>query len=182
MKTGPVSLRPVAASDLQLLERMAVEPELGGLPNWFGFRNAGAVRRRFEADGFLAEDNGLLMVVSDSAVVGQVSWHPVFHGPPASRCWNMGISLLPEWRGRGLGSQAQHILVEYLFATTAVMRVEAETLADNIAEQRALEKAGFTREGVLRAAQFHRGAWRDITLYSHLRGEPIDEIPEDVQV
>jgi RimJ/RimL family protein N-acetyltransferase len=35
----------------------------------------------------------------------------------------------------------------------------------------ALERAGFTREGNLRHAQWRAGAWRDVCLYSKLRGE-----------
>jgi ribosomal-protein-alanine N-acetyltransferase len=38
-----------------------------------------------------------------------------------------------------------------------------------IPEQRALEKAGFTLEGVIRAAEFRAGQWRDGYLYSRLR-------------
>jgi RimJ/RimL family protein N-acetyltransferase len=41
----------------------------------------------------------------------------------------------------------------------------------NAAEQRALERAGFTREGVLRHAQFREGGFHDLVLYSKLRGE-----------
>ena len=37
--------------------------------------------------------------------------------------------------------------------------------------QRALEKAGFTREGVLRKAQWRNGDWHDLVVYSKLRGE-----------
>jgi hypothetical protein len=46
----------------------------------------------------------------------------------------------------------------------------AESVA-NDPEQRALERAGVTREGVLRHAQWRAGGWRDICLYSKLRGE-----------
>ena len=42
---------------------------------------------------------------------------------------------------------------------------------ENLAEQRALERAGFTREGVLRQAQFRDGGFRDMVLYSRLRGD-----------
>jgi RimJ/RimL family protein N-acetyltransferase len=45
----------------------------------------------------------------------------------------------------------------------------------NIAEQRALEWAGFTREGVLRGACFRAGAWRDMVMYSVLRAEVASE-------
>ena len=42
---------------------------------------------------------------------------------------------------------------------------------ENVAEQRALERAGFTREGVLRGAQHRRGRWRDLVLYARLRDD-----------
>lgn len=51
-------------------------------------------------------------------------------------------------------------------------RIQASTDVTNVAEQRALEKAGFTREGVLRGAQFRDGSWHDLFLYSLLRSDP----------
>jgi RimJ/RimL family protein N-acetyltransferase len=78
---------------------------------------------------------------------------------------------VPEARGTGVGTEAQRQLVRYLFAHTAVPRIEADTEVGNIAEQRALEKAGFTREGVLRSVVFRDGSWRDLVRYSILRGE-----------
>jgi RimJ/RimL family protein N-acetyltransferase len=72
-------------------------------------------------------------------------------------------------RGQGFGSVAQRLLAAYLFATTSVNRIEAGTDVDNLAEQRALEKAGFTREGVLRGAQHRAGAWHDLMIYAVVR-------------
>ncbi len=43
---------------------------------------------------------------------------------------------------------------------------------NNIAERKALEKAGFTREGVTRAAGWRDGGWRDGVTYSLLRTDP----------
>ncbi len=79
--------------------------------------------------------------------------------------------MAPEFRGRGYGSAAQRLLVRYLFAHTQVNRVQAETEITNIAEQRALENAGFTREGVKRGATFRVGRWHDEVVYSVLRAE-----------
>jgi RimJ/RimL family protein N-acetyltransferase len=99
-----------------------------------------------------------------------VSWHGVNHGkPPASRCWNIGITIAPPYRGRGVGTEAQRLLAAYLLATTTVNRIEADTDVTNLAEQRSLEKAGFTREGTMRGAQFREGAWHDMVLFSRLR-------------
>jgi RimJ/RimL family protein N-acetyltransferase len=61
--------------------------------------------------------------------------------------------------------------VDHLFATTGVNRIEGETDIENVHAQRALERAGFVREGVLRQAQWRRGAHHDLVVYSRLRGE-----------
>jgi RimJ/RimL family protein N-acetyltransferase len=51
------------------------------------------------------------------------------------------------------------------------VRVQATTDLRNVASQKVLEKAGFTREGVVRKSIFLRGQWRDLLLYSILREE-----------
>ena len=78
---------------------------------------------------------------------------------------------IPAHRRRGYGAEAQALLARYLFDTYTVERVEASTDVENVPEQRALERAGFTREGVLRRAQWRAGDWHDVVLYSKLRGE-----------
>ena len=79
---------------------------------------------------------------------------------------------LPEARGRGYGTQAQRLLARHLFAHSTVHRIWAGTEVGNLAEQRALEKAGFTREGITRATGWRDGAWRDGVIYSVLRTDP----------
>ena len=98
----------------------------------------------------------------------EVRLRPVEPRTPFER-WEIGISLLPEFRGKGYGTTAQRLLVRYLFENTPVFRIQALTDAENIAEQRSLEKAGFTREGVLRGCAFRAGAWRDEVLYAVIR-------------
>jgi RimJ/RimL family protein N-acetyltransferase len=168
-----VSLRPVTDEDLGLLERFCVEPELMGL-DWQGFRDRGMIRRRFAQDGFLGDENGMLLVTADGHVTGFVSWRAVsYTGRREHACWNIGISLLPEWRGRGVGSRAQRQLADYLFTFTPAVRIEAGTRPENVAEQRALERAGFTREGTLRRIAFTDGAWWDYLVYSRVRTDPM---------
>ncbi len=65
--------------------------------------------------------------------------------------WEIGGLVVPEFRGRGIGSAAQGLLVEYLFATTTAHRLWAGTEVGNAAEQRCLEKCGFAHEGLVRA-------------------------------
>jgi RimJ/RimL family protein N-acetyltransferase len=169
----PIHLRPIGESDLSVLERLAVDPLIAGAFDWHGFRDPGARRRRLAEDGFLGRDPRNLVVAldHDESCIGDVSWRAVPTGP-ASTCWNIGIVLLPEFRGKGYGTAAQKLLADYLFATTTANRIEAETDAENIAEQRALQKAGFLREGIRRGSQFRKGRWRDMLLYGRLRDDP----------
>ncbi len=168
-----IHLRPIGESDLSVLEQLAVDPLAAGTFDWHGFADPRARRRRLAEDGFLGRDPRNLAVAldQDDRCIGDVSWLAVPTGP-TSTCWNIGIVILPEFRGKGYGTVAQRLLAGYLFATTIANRVEAGTDVENLAEQRALEKAGFIREGVRRGSQFRDGKWRDMVIYGRLRDDP----------
>jgi RimJ/RimL family protein N-acetyltransferase len=103
------------------------------------------------------------------AYAGVVSWHLVTYGPnPGSHAWNIGIELAESARGHGVGTVAQRLLARWLLATTHVERIEASTDVTNVAEQKSLERAGFTREGVLRSAQKRADGRHDLYGYSIL--------------
>jgi RimJ/RimL family protein N-acetyltransferase len=165
-----VALRPVSEADLTVLDRILTDPDASGPFQWHGWRDPFRLRRRWTENGLLGDDGGTLMVVRATDVLGFVAWRKVATSM-SSYCWNMGIGLLPEYRGRGYGTGAQRLLVRYLFAHTQVRRIEAGTDVDNVEEQRALEKVGFRREGVMRGHSFRLGAWHDTVLYGVLRGE-----------
>ncbi len=179
-----IELRPVAESDLLVIYRLTSAPDATGEHEWFGWQDQWRYRRLWESDGLLNEDGGVLMAElckqtpavrsadasPQTELLGFVSWSK----RPTARtsfCWNIGIALLPEARGRGYGTVAQRALVKYLFLHSQVNRIEAGTEVTNFAEQRALEKAGFTREGVMRGAAFQGGRWHDGVVYSVLRSE-----------
>ena len=165
-----VTLRPAHEEHLTVIERIMTDPEVMGPFQWFGWRDTSRLRRRWADTGLLGDDGGMLIVLRGDDVLGFVSWRKIVTSM-ISHCWNIGISLLPEVQGNGYGTEAQRLLVRYLFAHTQVQRIEAETDVDNVAEQRALEKAGFRREGVLRGHSFRLGAWHDTALYAVLRDE-----------
>jgi RimJ/RimL family protein N-acetyltransferase len=108
--------------------------------------------------------------LNDRTPVGSVSWIQVPHGPNrSSLAWCIGITVSPLFRGQRIGAAAQRLLYETLFHTSQANRVEAETDVDNIAERRSLELAGFTLEGIARRANWRRGVWHDMAVYSRLR-------------
>ncbi len=85
------------------------------------------------------------MALPDGSCVGVVVWRPLGTSGPRWGCFQIGILLFPEHRNEGLGTAAQRLVTDYLFFTTLANRVEATTEIDNVAEQRALERAGFVR-------------------------------------
>lgn len=106
--------------------------------------------------------------------VGDLSAHAVWYGPtPGSRALNIGISLVNEFRGKGIGGVAQRLLANELHKQ-GIVRVEAQTDIENVAEQRALEKAGFFYEGTLRSAQARQDGVHDIQVWSHVFTGKID--------
>lgn len=167
---GEVRLRPVTESDLALLVQFQCDLEAVGEFEWFGFRmdKARKLERRWRENGLIGgESSNLAVVVGDDTCAGVVDWRPV------GRFGNyeIGIALVPEHRGRGIGTEAQRQLVDYLFATTTAHRIQAGTEIDKIAEQKALETVGFTREGVIRGNHFRAGQWRDGVIYGLIRGD-----------
>ncbi|GHK01031.1 alanine acetyltransferase [Streptomyces sp. Y2F8-2] len=167
-----ITLRPVTADDLDLFEREFSGPEGTGQYQWFGFGSPAGLRRQFAETGLLSPDGGVLSVAEAGRTVGRVEWFASTWGRPAtSTCWSLAIGLVPAARGRGMGTQAQRLLAEYLFDHTRAERLQAWTDFANLAEQRALEKAGFVREGVLRSAQWRGGQWHDQIIFSMLRAE-----------
>jgi RimJ/RimL family protein N-acetyltransferase len=166
-----VILRPVTVADMPVLHQLTQDPEMTGEFEWAGWSDPHDWRRAWEENGLIGPDGGTLMVDREGEVLGLVNWRRRTVGR-ASYYWAIGIALLPPARGHGYGTEAQRQLVEYLFAHTTVHRIAASTEAGNRAEQRALEKAGFTREGVMRGIGWRNGAWRDGVGYSVLRTDP----------
>ena len=174
-----VRLRPVEERDLDVLGRIDTDPAVSEPFEWRGFRDPQARRRRWAEDGYLGSEDSLLAVaLPDGSLAGIVVWTRIDTSGPRG-CLQIGILLFPEHRGKGLGTAAQRLLADYLFSFTLANRLEATTELDNVAEQRALENAGFVREGVLRGRGFVRGQWRDGVMYARLRDDPAPQMQNE---
>lgn len=77
---------------------------------------------------------------------------------------------IPE-RGKGYATETVRVLVDFLFLTRQIERIQAVIDVENKASQKVIERAGFTREGELRNAYWPRGKWRNAYMYSITREE-----------
>jgi RimJ/RimL family protein N-acetyltransferase len=168
--TPPVKLWPVQEAELDVLLPLYWDPAAPGAYQWFGFRmqKVADLLRRWREDGLINDESSYLTVLVDDVTAGAVTWRSV----GLASTFEIGAAVFAAHRGHGVGTEAQRQLVEYLFSTTPVHRLQAGTEPDNIAEQRALERVGFRREGVRRGVHFRNGQWRDSVDYGLLREDP----------
>lgn len=88
-----------------------------------------------------------------------------------NRTAHLGISLLRDFRGRGLSTDVVRVLCEYGFAVRGMQRLQVDTLADNAPMIAAATKAGFTIEGTLRRAAWVYGRFVDEVVLGLLADE-----------
>lgn len=105
----------------------------------------------------------------DGTVLGDVALQDI-EWKNRSCSLGLGIAKL-ENRGRGYGTEAVKLLVDYGFNNLGLERICANTLEQNIGAQRSLEKLGFILEGRERKAEYFAGRKWDRLNYAILREE-----------
>jgi RimJ/RimL family protein N-acetyltransferase len=158
-----VNLRVVEKEDLSLLADWSNNPEFVGEFIWFQQQSRTEWEKRY--DTLTSETKWFFIEKKDATKIGTV-----FHFSTGNLL-EIGYILVSSERGKGYCSEAVKIMVDYLFLSRELVRVQAITDVDNFASQRVLEKAGFKKEGILRKSAFIRGKWCDDCLYSILREE-----------
>lgn len=82
-----------------------------------------------------------------------------------------GITLAPEFQGRGLAQEALRALLAHLFGTLGLHRVHASVDPRNHPSVALLERLGMRREAWFRESLWFRGAWADDLVYALLAAE-----------
>jgi ribosomal-protein-serine acetyltransferase len=84
---------------------------------------------------------------------------------------NLGYWVRSADAGRGVASTAVRHLAAFAFSRTDILRLEIVCAVGNTRSQRAAEKSGATREGVLRDRLFLHGQSHDAVVYSIVRSQ-----------
>lgn len=83
----------------------------------------------------------------------------------------LGYYLAEEYWGQGIMSGAIRQLCDTVFQTTDILRIYAEPFSYNAGSRRALEKAGFRYEGLMKNNAVKNGKMVDMALYSLTRSQ-----------
>ena len=108
------------------------------------------------------------VVVLDGVPVGRTT---IFNESALSRNAEVGIALIAEARGRGVGTEALRQTVEFAFTRRNLRRVFLWVLSSNLAGINTYRKLGFVEEGRHREHAWVRGKYEDEVTMGLLRSE-----------
>jgi [ribosomal protein S5]-alanine N-acetyltransferase len=160
-----VRLRSVDASDLEDLYDWWNDPEFAG-------EYAGDYpKSRREVKQLLLTDSKTFLIedLADGRKIGFISYYPV--RSDYLNLYEIGYRIKPKERRKGYTTEAARLLVDHLFTTKSIERIESVTDTENLPSQRVLEKNGFKREAELKKRFYLKGEYRDEYMYRLLREE-----------
>jgi ribosomal-protein-alanine N-acetyltransferase len=121
--------------------------------------------RRYRED--FARGSALAFFIFESStgeLLGGVTLGNIRHG--VARSGHVGYWIGEKYAGKGYMLDALRLLADHAFGTMRLHRIEAACIPANRRSVRVLEKAGFTREGLLRSYLKINGDWQDHYLYA----------------
>jgi len=170
LRLGDVILRFPALDDVDAILPAFTDPELreaGNLPA-FNREELAASLRELPT---LAAAGRLLALAAVDARTGEIVGGGTLHHLDTERkIVEIGYFVLPGARGRGVATSIARMLAEHAFSL-GIERVAAYVNVGNTPSERVVDRAGFTREGVVRSMPKPDGRRIDKTLYSLLPGE-----------
>ena len=83
----------------------------------------------------------------------------------------LGYSFSREYWNHGYATQALQAVIDILFSSLPLNRLEAQHDVRNPASGRVMQKCGLTQEGILRGRIMNKGEYIDTALYSILRSD-----------
>jgi ribosomal-protein-alanine N-acetyltransferase len=163
-----VNLRVMEKDDLPLFAEWVNKPEV------FGEYNPLHQMSKTEVEKMLDNSSDLkpfIIEKKDGSKIGFIVHFHVLHLGTGTKHLEIGYALVPDERGKGYGTEALKIMVDYLFLSKEATRIQVQTDLRNVTSQKVIEKVGFKKEGTLRKNFFMRGELRDCYIYSILREE-----------
>ena len=172
-----IRIRRASTQDAAAFARMmgdpAVYPGLMQLP----YTDEETWRARLAELTAAGKPDLMLVAERDGAVVGSCGLHPV--GPALRRrhALTLGICVLPEAQGQGVGSTLMAALCDYTDRWVGALRLELTVYCDNAAAIHLYRKFGFEIEGTFRGYALRDGQYADAYPMARLHPDPPRIVP-----
>lgn len=183
---GPtISLRYATPADADALFSLASDPEVTRFFSWGPYRDRGeplAYIDRLAGQRASGEQLDLLIVHHHDGPIGVTGLSELSR---RDRRAVVGTWLGRRWWGSGANRESKALVARLGFERLGLDRIGAYADVENGRSQTALERVGFTREGVLRGWHRHGDVVHDVVLFGLLRSEfdrsPLAELPAQVR-
>jgi RimJ/RimL family protein N-acetyltransferase len=165
---GEITLRPWERRDVPAITAACQDPEIPRwtvVPRHYTERHARDFVSSTAGDLKAGRELALAVVDTEDRVLGAIgmsnfNW--------ADMKAEIGYWMAPEARRHGYGARATRMLAAWAVTTLGLERLELLANPENEGSQRLAERAGFTREGVLRRYRRRHGVREDLVMYSLL--------------
>lgn len=162
-----INLRAMEPEDIPLLSDWLNNLEFQGQYTPLLQRSKEEFKKRFSE---ISEDHKEFVIEKkDGTKIGIIIYFMVQGGP--YHLLEIGYYMILSERKKGYCTEAVSLFIDFLFLLQSIERIQATTDSRNTASQKVLEKAGFTKEGIIRKMVFMKGEWVNISLFSILREE-----------
>jgi len=164
---GTLKLRAIEETDAEVLFDMINDPELENSVVGYSYPVSLDSQKKWIAN--LSSDKTLRYAVD--AGEGMIGVITVSSLDLKNRTGNVNIKMLVSARGKGYGSIALNLVIEYCFMELGLNCITANILEKNKASRGLFEKAGFCLDGVLRQRVYKKGEYQNLCAYSLLRDD-----------
>ena len=175
MRTGfltgeRVYLRPFEPEDAATLKQFINDPEVTRTLTAYRPYSLQQEREFIERNGKSETDIILgITTRADDKLIGTAGLHRI-NWRDRNADFGIAIGAKDEWN-KGYGTDATRLIVKYGFETLNLHRIGLRAYEHNGRAQRAYEKAGFRKEGVLRQDAYREGRYWDTVMMGILRSD-----------
>ena len=172
LETEDLILRKPRIRDAKDIYSYASDPEVARYVLWEPHRSVSEtasfirdLRARIRAG---CPSSWVVVLRGTGTVIGTVGfvWYSV-----ENNAAELGYSFSREYWNHGYATQALRAVIDAVFSSLPLNRLEAQHDVRNPASGRVMQKCGLTQEGILRGRILNKGEYVDTALYSILRSD-----------
>lgn len=165
-----IFLRPIGLADSELYYRTLFDPDVRRLTGTQSYFTREQINRYIENKS--KDSSSILLLISlfePEEVIGDIALQDI---DPVNRSANLRLAINHgEHQGKGYGSEAIKLMLEYGFGVLHLHRIELNVYSYNERAKHVYAKLGFKEEGIQRDVLYYDHAYHDSIMMSMLEEE-----------
>jgi len=171
LETERLLLRRMSVDDVDFYFRQFSDPDIVELTTFDAPKDLEGARdelHEYCLDNFV-NDTGIRWGITEKGSPDLIGTCGFYKWVKHAKRAEIGYDLVEAYRRQGIMTEALTSMIDFLFGSVQMNRLEALTIPMNEGSNRLLQKLGFKREGVLRENTYFQGKFLDDHLYALLK-------------